>query len=58
MNHYTVSANGTEFGTYLGACEQEARDACAQDAGYDSEAHMEKMLGKPSDLVAVEVDGR
>jgi hypothetical protein len=51
--HYAVSANGTTFGTYPAASEQEARDLCAQDAGYLDEADMVKRLGEPSDLIAV-----
>ena len=49
---YEVSANGTVFGVYEADDEQGARDACAQDAGYKSEADMEKRLERASDLVA------
>jgi hypothetical protein len=55
MSNYHVSANGTVFGTYEAATEQEARDLCAQDAGYKSEADMVKQIEQPSDLAAVEV---
>lgn len=52
---FAVSANGTLFGNYSAASAQAARDACAQDAGYQSEADMAKQLGQASELVAVEV---
>jgi hypothetical protein len=52
MSQYQVSANGTVFGTYEAASEQEARDLCAQDAGYKSEADMVARLEQPSELVA------
>lgn len=45
MAKYIVSANGTEFGTYEANSEQEARDLCAQDAGYKSEADMVERPG-------------
>lgn len=50
---YTVSANAVEFGQYEASSEQEARDLCAVDAGYKSEADMVTKLEQPSDLVAV-----
>lgn len=49
---FDVSANGHTFGTYEAASEQEARDLCAKDAGYKSEADMAAQLGRPSELVA------
>jgi len=52
MTKYIVAANDLEFGTYEADTEQEARDLCAQDAGYKSEADMEDQLGQPSELVA------
>jgi hypothetical protein len=52
LSKFQVSANGTVFGTYDAATEQEARDLCAQDAGYKSEADMEAQLEQPSELVA------
>lgn len=52
---FLVSANGTPFGVFEGADEQAARDACAMQAGYASEADMESQLEQASDLVAVEV---
>ena len=54
MTTYQVEANGTVMGTYTAESEQEARDLCAQDAGYESEADMELQLGAPSELMAVE----
>ncbi len=52
MTKYIVTANGTEFGTYEADSEQAARDLCAQDAGYKSEADMAAQLGQDSELVA------
>lgn len=54
MTTYRVEANVTVMGTYTADSEQEARDLCARDAGYESEADMERQLGAPSELVAVE----
>ena len=54
MSQYQVSANSTIFGTYEAASAQEARDLCAQDAGYKSEADMAAQLEQPSALIAVE----
>jgi hypothetical protein len=54
MNTYEVSANGHVFGVYEADSEQEARDLCAQDAGYKSEADMVRQLEQESDLVAEE----
>lgn len=56
MTKYIVSANGTEFGTYDANSEQEARDLCAQDAGYKSEADMIERLGRASELQAALVN--
>lgn len=56
MTKYIVSANGTEFGTYEADSEQAARDLCAQDAGYKSEADMVERLGQASDLIATIAD--
>jgi len=54
MSKYQVSANGAVFGTYEAATEQEARDLCAQDAGYKDEADMVYQIERPSELVAEE----
>jgi hypothetical protein len=51
---FTVSANGIEFGQYEADDEQGARDSCARDAGYESEAHMVETLEQPSELMATE----
>lgn len=56
MSNYEVSANGTVFGIYEASCAQEARDLCAQDAGYLSEEEMETRLEQPSELEAVEIE--
>lgn len=52
---FEVSANGTVFGIYEADDAQGARDACAIDAGYKSEADMAEKLGQPSELEAIEV---
>jgi hypothetical protein len=49
---YQVQANGRVFGTYLATDEQEARDLCAIDAGYQSESDMQDQLEQVSELVA------
>ena len=53
---YAVCANAWNFGIVLANSEQEARDACARDAGYESEAQMAETLEQPSELVATEVE--
>ena len=54
MNTYQISANGTIFGDYAGTTVQAAKDDCARDAGYASEADMVKKLEQPSEFVATE----
>lgn len=54
MATYRVEAGNTVMGTYTAESEQEARDLCARDAGYESESDMEIQLGAPSELVAEE----
>jgi hypothetical protein len=50
---YRVSgADGFALGYYRASCLQNARDKCAREAGYRSEADMVKRLGQPSALVA------
>lgn len=49
---FRVSANGATFGVFEAETEQRARDACAMDAGYKSEADMCAQLEQPSALVA------
>jgi hypothetical protein len=56
MAQFQVSANGSDFGIYEADTEQAARDACAVDAGYDSEADMSAKLDANSELQAVEVE--
>ena len=53
-NQYEVTANGQLFGTYEASSEQEARDLCAQDAGYKDEADMAARLEQGSELEANE----
>lgn len=55
MKQFIVHAGGPVFGTYEAETEQEARDLCAQDAGYANESDMEEQTGVKSDLVAQEV---
>lgn len=52
---FEVSANGQVFGVYEAADAQGARDMCAKDAGYKSEADMVAQLERSSELVAVVV---
>jgi hypothetical protein len=56
MAKYEVSANDAVFGIYVAENEQHARDICARDAGYDSEAEMIDSLERPSELRATEVE--
>jgi len=53
---FEVFANDLSFGIYEAETEQDARDACARDAGYESEADMVERLEQPSQLKAVEVE--
>jgi hypothetical protein len=50
-----LACRGRSFGIYLAVDEQGARDACAQGAGYDSEADMIAQIDQPSELVARDV---
>lgn len=52
MTLYEVSANGAVFGLYGANSEQQARDLCAQDAGYQSEEEMIERLEELSELEA------
>ncbi len=52
MNKYEVSANGHSFGIYDAHIEDEARDLCAQEAGYESEFEMVNRIDQPSELIA------
>jgi hypothetical protein len=49
---FEVTANGAVFGIYEARDSQEARDLCAQDAGYQDEADMVCRLEQPSELWA------
>ena len=55
MSKYQVEANCTNLGIYEAESEQEARDLCAMDAGYQDKADMERELRQKSELVAWEV---
>lgn len=52
---YQVEANGHVYGIYEADTAQAARDLCAVDAGYKSEADMVDQLEQASDLIATEV---
>ncbi len=56
MTRYLVSSEWIDFGVYEADSEQQARDLCAQDAGYRSEADMVERLERPSELVAKAVE--
>lgn len=56
MSRYQVYANDAVFGIFEAASEQEARDLCAVDAGYKSEADMVDQLERPSELIAALVE--
>lgn len=58
MTKFNVYANDCEFGMIEAATQQEARDAAAQMAGYESEADMVERLGQPSEIVAEEAPTR
>lgn len=51
---YQVEANGHVFGIYEADTAQAARDLCAVDAGYKSEADMVDQLEQASELIATE----
>ncbi len=53
MTQFQVIANGNVFGIYEAEDEQQARDLCAQDAGYDNEADMAAQLERASELNCV-----
>lgn len=52
---YQVEANGHVFGIYEADTAQAARDLCAIEAGYKSEADMVDQLERASELIATEV---
>lgn len=49
---YAVWSDGAKLGTYRARSAQHARDLCAQDAGYQAEADMERRLEQKSDFWA------
>ena len=53
---FTVWANDVVFGEYEADDEQGALDACARDAGYESEAQMVETLEQSSELLAKDYD--
>lgn len=55
QDKFEVSANGHLFDRYDAETEQQAKDLCAQEAGYQSEADMVAQLERPSELVAVKI---
>ena len=55
MATYQIHANDIVFGLYTGDTMQEARDMCAVDAGYRSEADLIAQLGRVSQLIAIDV---
>jgi len=56
MKRFQVLANnGHSFGVFLATDEQAARDACARDSGYESEADMIELHDGMSHLVARDV---
>ena len=57
IKQFQVEANAAVFGVYEAEDAQGARDACAVDAGYKSEADMDAQLGQASELVAIELTG-
>ena len=56
MTKFQVSANGQALGVYEGETAQDARNACAVDAGYKGEADMVAQLESPSELSADAVE--
>jgi hypothetical protein len=50
-----LARGGRSLGIFLATCAQAARDACAIDAGYRSEAEMVEQIDQPSELVARDV---
>lgn len=50
---YHIFANAVDFGCIEAESEEQAFDKVAQMAGYESVAHMEKMLDTKHEFVAV-----
>lgn len=57
MNRYEVinSKSAHSFGVYEAESAEAAVEACCKDAGYDSTAHAEEVMGRAAQLVATEV---
>lgn len=57
MAKYEVSniKSAHSFGVYEAESAEAAIEACCKDAGYDSKAQAEEVMGHESELVAVEV---
>ncbi len=57
MSQYEVSniKSAHSFGVYEAESADAAIEAACKDAGYDSKAHAEEVMGRASELVAVEV---
>ena len=57
MSKYEISnrKSAHSFGVYEADSQEAAIEACCKDAGYDSKAHAEEVMGHESELVAVEV---
>jgi hypothetical protein len=56
MSMILVHANGRPFGVFIARTPQDARDALANDAGYESEADMVEQLGQPSEMKTLDID--
>ena len=59
MPHYEVCnrESSHSFGLYAAQSPEGAIEACCRDAGYTGLADAEEVMGRPSQLVAYEVDG-
>lgn len=57
MTKYEVinAKSAHSFGIYEASTPEEAVEAACRDAGYDSKAQAEEVMGHASDLVASEV---
>ena len=47
--------SATSFGIYEADTADDAIEAACRDAGYDSKAHAEEVMGHESELIAIEV---
>lgn len=57
MSKYEVSnvKSSHSFGVYEAESAEAAIEACCRDAGYDSKAQAEEVMGHESELIATEV---